>query len=42
MKRIYIEYTRNGKWNNAIFRYWDDYYEFSFDPEVEITLFRYI
>ena len=36
MNRIYIEYTRNGKWNNAIFHSWDEFHDFTFDPCIDI------
>lgn len=40
--KIYIEFTINGQFNNAIFASWDEYHRATFNPEIDILLIKLI
>lgn len=40
--KIYIEFTINNQFHNAIFASWDEYHAATFNPEINVTLVKII
>ena len=39
---IYIEFTLNGQFDNAILTSWDEYHKIMFNPEIDVLLVKVI
>lgn len=37
---IYAEWIKNGHFDNGFFPSWGAYYDFTFDPEIEVKVVR--
>lgn len=40
MKKIYVEWTLRGVFDNAFFDTWEEYFDFMFDPEIDVLLVK--
>lgn len=40
MKKIYAEWTVKGVFDNAFFDTWEEYFDFMFDPEIDVLLVK--
>lgn len=37
---VYAEWVKNGVFDNGFFHTWDEWHDFSFDPDIEVQLVR--
>ena len=40
MKKIYAEWTFKGVFGNGFFNTWEEYFDFMFDPEIDVLLVK--
>ncbi len=40
MKKIYAEWTLKGVFGNGFFNTWEEYFDFMFDPEIDVLLVK--
>lgn len=40
MKKIYAEWTLRGVFNNCFFNTWKEYFNFMFNPEINVLLVK--
>nr|DAT93729.1 MAG TPA: Proprotein convertase subtilisin/kexin type 9 convertase, subtilisin, HYDROLASE.4A [Caudoviricetes sp.] len=40
MKKIYAEWTLRGVFDNSFFNTWEEYFDFVFDPEIDVLLVK--
>lgn len=40
MNKVYAEWVKKGVFGNAFFNSWEEYFDFVFDPEINILLVK--
>ena len=40
MKKIYAKWTLRGVFDNAFFDTWEEYFDFMFNPEIDVLLVK--
>lgn len=40
MKKVYAEWTLKGVFDNAFFDTWEEYFDFMFNPEINVLLVK--